>query len=99
MHQALTLARRVRRRLGGWRQVGADAQILGWLQHGVKLPFLRGPPPPYDYGNSCVDVDPAGQKFLDFETARLLASGAWEKTTDSRFVSRAFLVPKPGHTK
>ena len=45
-----------------------------------------------------MDVDKAGQTFLDYEVARLLASGAWERTTDSRYTSRAFLVPKPGFT-
>lgn len=98
VHEVLTLARRVRRRLGGWRQVGADSKVLQWLQHGVKLPWIKKPPPPFDYGNSCVDASEEEQAFLDYETARLLASGAWELTQDARFVSRAFLAPKPGHT-
>ena len=45
-----------------------------------------------------MDASEEEQAFLDYETARLLASGAWELTQDARFVSRAFLAPKPGHT-
>ena len=92
------MAQRVRRRLGGWRNAGADKMVLHWLRYGFQLPWVRSPPPPYDYGNSCQEATAEEQKFLDFETKRLLKSGAWEPAQDARFVSRVFLVPKPGHT-
>ena len=86
----MPLALRVRRRLGGWRQAGADTRVLHWLR-------LRGPPPPFDNGDSCTDATPEELRFLEKETDRLLKSGAWEPATDARFVSRVFLVAKPGH--
>ena len=50
-------------------------------------------------GNSCSTLTSDERQFLEVETARLLSSGAWETTDDDRFVSKAFLVPKPGHMK
>ena len=73
--------------------------VLHWLRHGVRLPWVRGPPPPYHYGDSCVGATEEEQSFLDRETKRLLESGAWENATDARWVSKVFLVPKPGYTK
>jgi hypothetical protein len=93
---ALSLAKKVRRRLGAWRQAGAVPRVLNWLQNGFRLPWVRGPPPPFHQGNSCTALDAEEQRFLDRETTRLLASGAWEPATDARWVSKAFLVPKPG---
>ena len=90
------LAARVRRRLGGWRQAGAPLQVLNWLQSGFRLPWIRKPPPCFHQGNSCQDLAPQEKQFLDKETARLLSTGAWSETDDARYVSKAFLVPKPG---
>ena len=73
--------------------------MLAWLQHGVKLPFIRGPPPRFNMGTSLLDATPEQQKFLDYEKARLLQSGAWEPASDSGWVSRVFLAPKPGYTE
>ena len=70
--------------------------MLHWLQHGFDLPWIRGPPPPFHEGNSCLSLDKDEQRFLDMETKRLVDNGAWEATTDDRWVSKAFLVPKPG---
>jgi hypothetical protein len=48
-------------------------------------------------GPSCVDLDATQQAFLVRERARCLHEvGSWEPCTDRSFVSRAFLVPKPG---
>lgn len=87
----------VRRRIGGWRQAGADLQVLQWLQHGVKINFTNGPPPKYDMGSSCTDLTVEEQKFLDYEIDRQLTSGAWIETDNDGWVSRAFLAPKPGY--
>jgi hypothetical protein len=37
--------------------------------------------------------------FMDSELLRLLHSGAWEPGQRSKWVSRMFLVPKPGENK
>ena len=39
------------------------------------------------------------REWLDNEITRLIAKGAWEPATCRDFVSRAFLVPKPGTNK
>ena len=79
--------------------MGATSRILHWIQHGFSLPWIRGPPAPFHEGNSCTGLDAQEQRFLHKETARMLESGAWETATDGRYVSKAFLVPKPGHMK
>ena len=35
--------------------------------------------------------------FVKKEIPRCLSSGAWVETQDDRWVSKAFLVAKPGH--
>ena len=77
--------------------MGAPLRVLQWLQHGFRLPWVRGPPPRFHEGESCTSATPDEQAFLAKETARLTSLGAWEDTTDDRFVSKVFLVPKPGH--
>eukprot|EP00873_Tetraselmis_striata_P017704 jgi/Tetstr1/437968/TSEL_026598.t1 len=51
-------------------------------------------------GNSCIkdmqDATPAQLTFLEGELARFVESGAGELGTCRRWVSRLFLVPKPG---
>eukprot|EP00873_Tetraselmis_striata_P045957 jgi/Tetstr1/466221/TSEL_010779.t1 len=42
------------------------------------------------------DATPAHLTFLEGELARSMASGAWEFGTCRKWVSRLFLVPKPG---
>ena len=70
--------------------------MLGWLKDGVRCPWLRGPPPPFHRGCSRFPVEKE-REFLRGEVARCLGTGAWERVPQeaARFVSRAFLVPKP----
>eukprot|EP00873_Tetraselmis_striata_P009546 jgi/Tetstr1/429810/TSEL_019677.t1 len=42
------------------------------------------------------DATPAQLTFLEGELARFVESGAWEFGTCRKWVSRLFLVPKPG---
>eukprot|EP00873_Tetraselmis_striata_P013492 jgi/Tetstr1/433756/TSEL_022974.t1 len=42
------------------------------------------------------NTNPDQLSFMDGELARFLASGAWEEVHCSRWVSRLFLVPRPG---
>ena len=88
----------MRRRLNGWRQLGADHQVLQWLRHGVKLEWHDKPPPKFHQGDSLLKgtLTADEQHFLDKEIPRCLESGAWQETADDRFVSKCFLVPKAG---
>eukprot|EP00873_Tetraselmis_striata_P033475 jgi/Tetstr1/453739/TSEL_040692.t1 len=45
------------------------------------------------------DATPERLCFMDDDIARFLASGPWEKGHCPRWVSRLFLVPKPGVNK
>eukprot|EP00873_Tetraselmis_striata_P046349 jgi/Tetstr1/466613/TSEL_011101.t1 len=45
------------------------------------------------------NTTPAQLEFMDGELARLLAVGAWERGYCAKWVSRLFLVPKPGTNK
>eukprot|EP00873_Tetraselmis_striata_P000014 jgi/Tetstr1/420278/TSEL_001027.t1 len=45
------------------------------------------------------DATPAQLEFMDGELARFLAVGAWERGYCAKWVSRLFLVPKPGTNK
>ena len=46
-----------------------------------------------------LDATPEQRRFLEYEKARLLKSGAWEECADEGYISRVFLAPKPGHTE
>ena len=88
----------VRRRLNGWRLLGAELKVLRWLRSGVKLEWVERPPGRFHQGESLKteDLSPDERHFLAKEIPRCLTSGAWKETTDDRFVSNAFLVPKAG---
>eukprot|EP00873_Tetraselmis_striata_P046012 jgi/Tetstr1/466276/TSEL_000956.t1 len=45
------------------------------------------------------DASPAQLEFMDGELARFLAVGAWERGYCAKWVSRLFLVPRPGTNK
>eukprot|EP00873_Tetraselmis_striata_P034560 jgi/Tetstr1/454824/TSEL_041704.t1 len=69
------------------------------IRNGVRISFKNGPPAPFNQGVSMEDATPDQLRFTDEELARFLASGAWEKGHGLRWVSRLFLVPKPGVNK
>eukprot|EP00873_Tetraselmis_striata_P024520 jgi/Tetstr1/444784/TSEL_032632.t1 len=79
------------------RDIGASDQVLRWIQEGVRIPFRHSRPPPnFHNGISMQDATPAQLAFLEGELARFVESGAWEFGTCRNWVSRLFLVPKPG---
>ena len=82
----------------GWsrcRDVGASGQVLEWI-HGVPVPWLtRAIPPPFNQGTSCRGLPRDQAVFLQEEIERLTLSGVLKVVEHSRWVSRAFLVPKP----
>eukprot|EP00873_Tetraselmis_striata_P004943 jgi/Tetstr1/425207/TSEL_015668.t1 len=88
---------RVRRQWRQWQDIGASDQVLRWIQEGVRIPFKHNRPPPnFHNGISMQDATPAQLTFLEGELARFVESGAWEFGTCRKWVSRLFLVPKPG---
>eukprot|EP00873_Tetraselmis_striata_P035682 jgi/Tetstr1/455946/TSEL_042727.t1 len=88
---------RVRRKWRQWQDIGASDQVLRWIQEGVRIPFKHiRPPSNFHNGISMQDATPAQLTFLEGELARFVESGAWELGTCRKWVSRLFLVPKPG---
>jgi hypothetical protein len=91
------MRRRVRRRWRVWERIGASGQVPSWIRHGVRVKFKHGVrPKPFNHGISMLDLTPAQLEFLNSELPRFGACGAWERAGNSRYVSRMFLVPKPG---
>eukprot|EP00873_Tetraselmis_striata_P001731 jgi/Tetstr1/421995/TSEL_001239.t1 len=88
---------RVRRQWRQWQDIGASDQVLRWIQEGVRIPFKHNRPPPnFHNGINMQDATPAQLTFLEGELARFVEFGAWELGTCRKWVSRLFLVPKPG---
>ena len=84
------------RKLEAWRAVGAEPRVLSWIENDVHIPFRHGPPLPFHHGVSMLDATPAQMEFLSEELPRFYASGAFEDGYCNQWVSRMFLVPKPG---
>jgi hypothetical protein len=59
------------------------------FKHGVR-------PKPFNHDISMLDATPAQLEFLNSELPRFEACVAWERADNPRYVSRMFLVPKPG---
>ena len=86
----------VRREWSKWRDIGASGQVLEWIRHGVAVPWLpSGPPPPFNQGVSFRGQPRDQATFLQEEIERLQLCGVLRPVGYSRWVSRAFLVPKP----
>ena len=100
---------RVRERVAEWAQLGASAELLGCIKHGVKLVFnketrrklARNTKLSFDQGRSLDKLAPDEREFLEAEMTRLLKIGAWEECPESAVccISRVFLVPKKGSKK
>ena len=85
---------RVREKLPAWRSCAAPATVLDILEHGYRLQWRHGPPPPFHQGLSLRRQTPEQRRFLDDYVLRMLNCGSWEPATCTQFVCRAFLVPK-----
>ena len=90
------LRNRVREASAAWESAGAGTHELAWIRDGYLLPFIRGPPPPFHQGTSLRHPTPAQAIFLQKELQRWVTSGALEPAESSKFVTKAFLVDKPG---
>ena len=93
---------RVRARLPEWRRRGAPEQVQRWIRSGAPIEWIsRQRPPKFDMGVSCArgSLTAAQQTFLDAEIRRCCdVVGSWERAMCRDWVSKAFLVPKPGYT-
>jgi hypothetical protein len=56
-------------------------------------------PPPFNNGTSMLDTTKQQLDFMDSELPRFLQSGALEPGQRNIWVSKLFLVPKPGENK
>lgn len=83
-------------RLAAWASAGASSVVLSWLRDGMRLPWLHGPPQPFHQGVSLRGLTPQQTDYLRPELQRLFNTGALEPATSDRYVTRCFLVPKPG---
>jgi hypothetical protein len=91
---------RVRRNWQAWKDIGASGQVLRWIREGVTFPFLNNrPPPPFNQGISLLNATPEQLTFVEAELARFVETGARECTTCIKYVSRLFLVAKPGNNQ
>jgi hypothetical protein len=73
---------------------------LRWIREGVTIPFLNNrPPPTFNQSISLLDATPEQLTFVEAELARFVETGAWERTTCNKYVSRLFLVAKPGNNQ
>ena len=86
-----------------WKTAGAGSVVQAWLEHGTTIPWKDGPPPPFHQGASLLERTKDQEEFWQREKNRLVECGAWEKVSPRpglpRFVTKAFLVPKPGTNK
>ena len=94
--EANHLANAIRARLPAWEAAGTPAKVLRWLREGIRLPWIRGPPRPFHRGVSFKGLEAEKERQLLEQLQALLDVGAVEPGRRARWVSQAFLVPKPG---
>ena len=88
---------RLRAQAREWKRIGAPKQVRQWIKHGVRLPLVGAVPRRAEPNH----VPAEAAAFMDEEVARLLVTGATEKTTRAHAVCILPLgaVPKkPGST-
>ena len=85
---------RVRACIAAWRQIGAPKHVLRWIQEGVRIEWIDGPPPPFHHGIS--RVSPEDIARVSSERDRCLLSGAWTRAKSFDYVSRAFVTTHNG---
>jgi hypothetical protein len=86
----------VRSHKHNWVKAGASTETLKWISPGVRVPWLKDPPPSFHQGASLTDRTPQQDAWWQVEKERLVECGAWERGGKSDYVTKAFLVPKPG---
>ena len=105
--EAVPLYIQVRNRLHIWQAIGAPDKVLRAIRQGARVPFHTQPAP---FHEGVSRFDGAQAAFMAAERDRLVELGAWERVTfksnlalaefnKKSFISKAFLVPKPGSAK
>ena len=82
-----------------WVEAGCPSTVREWIRTGVRVPWKSVPPAPFHQGASLVDRTVSQNEFWQQEKERLVTCGAWERGGRSDYVTKAFLVPKPGLNK
>ena len=78
--------------ISAWQNIGANEEVLSWINEGIKLPF-KNTPDRYEYSNHKFTVDQV--RFLDTEINKLLKSGAISRSVNKPFCVNALgCVPK-----
>ena len=88
-----TLVEQVRARLPVWQGIHASPVVRRWIREGVPITFAGRRPRPFRA--KPYEMDEGQQQWFRQEFERLRTLGAWREATDTRWVSPAFLVPKP----
>ena len=81
-------------KIPAWRKIGSPATVLGWLEHGVELPFIHNtPPPPYTIAN---DIQASDQDFVTRKTSYWVLQGSAQEvvSADSLRVISPLLISK-----
>jgi hypothetical protein len=69
-----------------------------WIGEGVSTPFISNRPPRrFNPRVMLLDATYAQTEFVDRKLARHVQAGGWEPLACKDYVSRLFLVPKPGN--
>ena len=83
---------RLRNNIQAWRDIGANNEVLSWIEKGVKIDFSSNPVS-YEHANranSQKDID-----FIDSELKKLYNNGAISKVEQKPFcVNALFTTPK-----
>jgi hypothetical protein len=91
---------RVRLRWREWEHIGASGQVVKSIRHGVRVKFKNGlRPKSFNHGVSMKNATQPQLDFISTKLPRFEAFGAWERAYNTRYISRMFLVPKPGVNK
>lgn len=95
---ALPPSVRVRRRLEGWRRIGASSWVLDTSTQGIYLPWTSTPPRSRSRGYSTA---PADKDYLEKEIACGLRCGFYreltaEEAAQAQCIVGAFVVASPG---
>ena len=89
----------VRKHSDNWVEAGAPPTVQQWIETGVRVPWKGEPPPKFHKGASLTDRTLSQNEFWQEEKERLVKCGAWERGGRPDYVTKAFLVPKPGTNK
>jgi len=94
------LWQQVRQSLAAWRSIGANSHVLGWINHGVTVPWSADGPPSQFYGHQTELTTEQKQYWHAVLKPHYLSNGAVIRIPKhhAHHVSPAFFVEKAGTT-